>query len=201
MIRINLLPYRAAQRLRTLHRILMVWAATVVVGALLLLGIDLLILDEIQSRTATRNSNRQTLQELDNKLGEIKDINDRKALALTRLEIINRLSIEQSTTIHMLDELSKAIPEQVWLSKLETQKNLLSLNGLATSNAVVADFMRLLALSPYFAEIELAKVAQQEPKSTLQSFSLSLKFGIPKQSTPTAPSAAGGQPAASAAGR
>ncbi|MEO5363550.1 MAG: PilN domain-containing protein [Magnetococcus sp. DMHC-8] len=207
MIRINLLPYRSAQRVRKLNAILIAWAATFALGLLLVFGVDLLILDELDTLTTTQRNNDQTIQELNEQLGEIKDINDRKALALTRLEIINRLSNEQTITIHMLDELTRTIPEQVWLTRLETQKNVLLLTGLATSNAVVADFMRLLTTSPYFADIELSKVIQQEQKDQkehkdkLKSFALNLKFAMPKPSTPAATPTPDGKKAGSTPGK
>ena len=207
MIRINLLPYRPAQRLRTLNRILLTWATTVVLGLLLLFGVDLLILDEIETLTSQKNRNDRIIGELNEKLGEIKEINDRKALALTRLDIINRLSNEQTVSIHVLDELTHTIPDQVWLTKLEIQKNLLTLTGLSSSSAVVADFMRQLSRSPYFANIELSKVAQQEQKeqkerkNAIQSFSLSLQFALPKPATPAADLAAGGQKVAPDGGK
>ncbi len=206
MIRINLLPYRLAQRHRNLNTILIAWATTFVIGLILLFGIDLLVLDTIETLTDTQKKQAQTIQELNEKLGEVKDINDRKALALTRLEIINRLSNEQTVPIHLLDELTKTIPEQVWLTKIETQKNVLTLNGLATSSAVVADFMRQLALSPFFADVELSKVAQQElkeqkekekkDKDKIKSFALSLTFAMPKKSIPAATPSPEGRQAA-----
>jgi type IV pilus assembly protein PilN len=206
MIRINLLPYRPAQRQRKLNTILITWAAMFVVGLLLLFGVDLLILDEIQTLFITQENNRKTIEALNEQLGEIKEINDRKALAQARLEKIRQLSNEQTITIHLLDELTRLIPEQVWLTKMETQKDLLILTGLSTSIALVADFMRQLETSPYFANIVLSKVAHQEEKerkeqkSKIKSFSLSLKFAMPKPATPSAASPPGENRAGSATG-
>lgn len=198
MIRINLLPYRPEQRLRRLNRILATWAAALACGILLVFGGDLLVQDKIQALSTTHENNRLAIAALDEKLGEIKDINDRKALAQARLDIINRLSNEQTITIHLLDELTRLIPEQVWLTKMETQKDLLTLTGMATSSSVVADFMRQLGTSPYFAHVELSKVAQQEQKNLkvqkdkIKSFSLTLKFAMPKPPKPP-PAAPGGK--------
>ncbi|MEO5348334.1 MAG: PilN domain-containing protein [Magnetococcus sp. YQC-3] len=206
MIRINLLPYRPAQRQRRLNTILITWAAMFVVGLLLLFGVDLLILDEIQSLFTTQENNRKMIEALNEQLGEIKDINDRKALAQARLEKIRQLSNEQTITIHLLDELTRLIPEQVWLTKMETQKDLLILTGLSTSIAIVADFMRQLETSPYFANIVLSKVAHQEEKerkeqkSKIKSFSLSLKFAMPKPATPPSVPPPGEKSAGSATG-
>ncbi|MBF0400854.1 MAG: PilN domain-containing protein [Magnetococcales bacterium] len=200
MIRINLLPYRPAQRQRKLNTILTAWGVSALLSLLLLFGVDLFVLDTIQTLTNSKNNNSKTIQDLNEKLGEIKDINDRKALALTRLEIINRLSHEQSITIHVLDELTRAIPEQVWLTRMETQINQLMLNGLATSSAVVADFMRQLAASPYFSNVELSKIVQQEVQhgEKIQSFTMELKFAMPKPVTAASSPASEGAPVAGA---
>ena len=72
---------------------------------------------------------------------------------------------------------------------------------MATSSAVVADFMRQLGGSPYFAHVELSKVAQQEQKeqrerqTAMQSFSLNLLFAMPKPAPTAAGPVAGGQAA------
>lgn len=196
MIRINLLPYRPAQRQRLLKRILIAWGVSAFLSILLLIGVDQFLLNTIQSLTDTKAGHQQTIELLDKQLGEIKDINDRKELALTRLEIINRLSREQSITIHVLDELTKAIPEQVWLTRMETQKNLLLLKGLATSSAVVADFMRQLGGSAYFSHVELSKIVQKEIQKgeKIQEFAMELKFSMPETVTSAANAVPTGQP-------
>jgi type IV pilus assembly protein PilN len=182
MIRINLLPYRPARRLRRLYAILITWGGMFGLGLLLLWGIDWWWLEELQELQARKTHNEQTIAALNEQLGEIKEINERKALAMTRLEMIQRLSQEQGLTIRLLDSIARAIPEQAWLTRLESQKNQLLLSGMATSNAVVADFMRQLSASPHFRSVELLKVAKvekkahHESKELLNSFLLELQF-------------------------
>ncbi|MBF0099201.1 MAG: PilN domain-containing protein [Magnetococcales bacterium] len=182
MIRINLLPYRPARRLRRLYTTLTTWAGIFLFGLLLLWGIDWWWLEEIQALQTRKKHNEQAIAALNEQLGEVKEINERKALALTRLEMIQRLSREQELTIRLLDAVARAIPEQAWLTRLESQKNQLLLTGMATSNAVVADFMRQLSASPHFRSVELLKVAkvekkgQSESKELLNSFLLELQF-------------------------
>ncbi|MBF0160813.1 MAG: PilN domain-containing protein [Magnetococcales bacterium] len=207
MIRINLLPYRPAQRLRALKRILFTWLGTVVAGCVLLFGVDQLILGEIQQQTATKASNSNMIAALDEQLGEVKEINDRKALAEARLKLIHQLSQEQSITIRVLAELTTTIPDQVWLTKIETKRNQMTLTGSATSSAVVADFMRKLAKSPYLSDIELSSIelSRSPASKTIQgkahNFSLHLKFSTPKPSTATASIPQGGAQTVSALGK
>ena len=181
MICINLLPYREAQRLRKLRLLFIAWSVTLVVGICLLFVVDFAFLEEIISLKNQQDSNKKIIQDLDEKLGEIKDLNKRKALVLARLERINRLSLERTIPVHIFDELTKTIPEHAWLTSFRSQADRLHLKGLAMSSAVVADFMRQLNGSPYFSDIELSMVLQKPDQKggTIKSFSLDLVFSQP----------------------
>lgn len=182
MIHVNLLPYREAQRQRNLRTILVAWCVTVITGLAVIFVADSAILDEIQALKSTQARHRQTIEALDKKLGEIKDIKKRKELVLARLEIIHRLNHEKKIPVHILDELTKTIPEHVWLNRIKSKQDHLTLNGLAMSSAVVADFMQQLARSPYFSTVELSEVAQKSNQKggKIKAFSLDLKFSRPK---------------------
>lgn len=183
MICINLLPYREAQRLRNLRILFIAWSVTLVVGICLLLVVDSVFLDKIFSFKTQQDNNNKIIHNLDEKLGEIKDLNKRKELVLARLELITRLSLERTIPVHILDELTRTIPEHVWLTSFRSQANHLNLKGLAMSSAVVADFMRQLSGSPYFSDIELSLVLQKPDQKggTIKSFSLDLVFSQPSK--------------------
>lgn len=182
MIHINLFPYRETQRMRTLRTLFTVWIVTVILGCLILLGVDSALLDTIQNLQTIQGKNTQTIGNLNEKLGEIKDIHKKKRWVQARLEIIRRLSIERTIPVLILNEITQTIPKHVWLTRVASQKDQLTLDGLAMSSAVVADFMQQLGTSPYFTNIELSKILQQDnPKGgKIKTFSLSLTFAAPK---------------------
>ncbi|MBF0185620.1 MAG: PilN domain-containing protein [Magnetococcales bacterium] len=194
MIRINLLPYRPQQRLRRLHAILWRWGGLLLGSVLLAGGVDWWLQEERLALQQQQRQQEQTIAALNEQLGEIKEINERKALAVTRLAMIRRLSREQESTIRLLDAIARSIPEQAWLTRLERRQNRLLLSGMATSKSVVADFMRQLSQLPELKAVELVKVAQQEKKEPnnnkelLNSFAMELQFAAaePEPSLATA---------------
>lgn len=182
MIQINLLPYRPAQRQRKLQTLLVIWGCTAFVGLLFLIAVDSTILDEIHLLQTVQNRHKQTIEGLDAKLGEIKDINTRRTLVLARLAVIHRLSNERTLPVHIFEELIQSIPDQAWLTNITSQQERLNVRGLAMSSAIVAEFMRQLGRSAYFSNVELSQVVQQIVKKggKIQSFALNLHFAIPK---------------------
>ena len=65
-----------------------------------------------------------------------------------KVDLIERLKAEQSGPVHMLDEVSKSLPDFVWLSGLDQAGDRIRFNGQSSGLTSVADFIS--ALSPTF---------------------------------------------------
>ncbi len=62
--------------------------------------------------------------------------------------------------MHVLDDLSQAIPEQVWIDNMSNMGQSLRLAGMSPSYNAVSEFMQKLSLSPYFNNVELENIQQ-----------------------------------------
>ena len=178
MIRINLLPYRDARRQRLIQIIFGAWAATALLGAGIAWKVDVGFLDQIAALEDTKLKNDGAIKKLDKKLGKVKDLKARKETLQKRLQVIRNLDRQRMLPIHLLDEMTKTIPDQVWLSRMKTKKKVIILSGLAESSALVADFMRNISASPYYSDVDLSQVTQQGAK--LKQFSLQFRFALPE---------------------
>ncbi|MBF0370711.1 MAG: PilN domain-containing protein [Magnetococcales bacterium] len=158
MIKINLLPYRDARRQKVMQGILIFWFLMAAAGAGAAYGVDYTINQEIDAKKQIRKKNDHQIDKLNEKLGEIKDIKAKKEAVQALLDTIERLQQARFLQVHVLDELSRAIPPKVWLMRLTTREQLLELTGKAQSNAMVADFMNNLNASPYFSQVKLSKI-------------------------------------------
>jgi type IV pilus assembly protein PilM len=58
-----------------------------------------------------------------------------------QVELITRLKKDQALPVHMLDEISRALPDFVWLSSMDQKDTNLNFAGEASNNTAVADFM------------------------------------------------------------
>ncbi|MEO5376934.1 MAG: PilN domain-containing protein [Magnetococcus sp. DMHC-6] len=185
MIKINLLPYREAQRQQQFQLIIILWVCVALVGVGIVFGVDYYISSLIADQELIKSNQEAEISRLDKELGEIKNINSKKEELQKLLDTIASLRRNRFLEVHLLDELTKAIPEKVWLDRLITKTGELELTGGAESNAHVADFMKKLDLSPYFGEVSLSRVTQDEKNNQkTKGFILKAKITNPAPGTP-----------------
>jgi len=88
----------------------------------------------------------QTIQELTKKREELE----------RRLNVITELDKGRLVRVRLVDELSKCVPEHLWLSGYEeSAQNQITIEGVTFSNLIVADFMTRLEASPLFGTVDL----------------------------------------------
>ena len=73
-----------------------------------------------------------------------------------RLRVVAKLAAEQEGPVRLLAQLSRALPEEVWLTGMNKTKERLVLQGYAFSNFGIANFMTELGkLQPMLRNVEL----------------------------------------------
>lgn len=152
MARINLLPWRAELRKQQQKD----FATAILLGVSLTAAIMLFVHTSISGRIDYQSSRNTFLNGeiavLDQKIKEIQDLESKKKRLLARMEIIQELQTSRPSSVHLVDELARTIPEGVYLSDLaQTDKNIL-VNGFAQSNARVSAYMRNLEASAWLKD-------------------------------------------------
>lgn len=180
-LHINLLSYRPARRLAKVNQLFMIWGFVGFLGLMATLLAHMQITDHIATLTAQKKQNEETLKSLDKQLGEIKDIQDKRAKVKQRLELIATLSQTRDLSLRLLDALSQAIPEKIWLTKITTKNKSMELQGTSQSNSIVADFMRALAASPNISNVDLTRVASKTTESMdVKEFTITATLDYPE---------------------
>lgn len=157
MIEINLLPHREAKRAADLRDSigLLVLGLVVIAGGVVFLN----------GQVAEQLDNaRIAVQQLESDIARYKpqealvaDFRRKKSDLEDKLEVIRGLDRARSGPVRMFDELASQTPERLWLTSLSTQAGRLRLEGSSLDNGVVADFLRALNGSQYFANVDLVK--------------------------------------------
>ncbi len=182
MIRINLLPIRAAQRKEKLRSQVSILLLCLVLAAL---GCGALFFQQDQA-------NKQILQEiaalesennaLKKQIGEVRDIEKRKAELNQKLDILNNLKDGKTGPVRSLDELSLSLPDKLWLTSFSEGGGRVQIAGFGASENIVAEFMRNLGNSPYYKNVELGITEQATLGGVkMQKFSLSCQADKPKK--------------------
>lgn len=142
MIRINLLPVRAVKK-REMGRQVLVLFAVVLLGAGL--GNYFWYADRAAELSRQRQSVAQAktkIAELEKVIGEVKNINTRKAEVEKKLAVLDSLRKGRNGPVRMLDALASATPKKVWVRTFTEASNSVSIDGSAVSHDEVAEFMR-----------------------------------------------------------
>lgn len=166
MARINLLPWREAERKRR-QREFAVMAATALV-ATILVGLALHL--HVERMISTQQNRNQFLQQeislLDKKIFEIKELEKTKANLLARMNVIQQLQKSRPEVVHLFDELVIGIPEGVYLTDVSQSGRSVILEGRAQSNARVSAFMRSIEASKWIGKPLLMLIEHKDKTGT-----------------------------------
>lgn len=89
-------------------------------------------------------------------IAKIKRLNQQRQDLNDRLDVITRLDSDRYFRVHVLDELNRALPGYMWLTRCEDLGgDSYALEGVTFSNFLVSDFLQNIANSPYFASVDL----------------------------------------------
>lgn len=104
------------------------------------------------------NAKKTTLKKVESTLLELEAAkND-----LTRkVTLISTLRSQQQNTVKMMDAVSNALPEWVWLTSLSFSGTRLSLAGKAIHNNLIADFINNLKASNNFSDVQFQGSTKQ----------------------------------------
>lgn len=160
MIRINLLPVKAAQKKEKLKGQLIVALAAVVV-TLALCGLAYLQLTSwVEEARSNVDAKKQEIARLTKIIGEVNDYKKRQEGLRAKLDVLDNLDKSRRGPVMILDELYKALPEKLWLDSFKEGGGTVNLAGVATNEETVAVFMRNLEASPQFERVSLGGVQQ-----------------------------------------
>ena len=104
-----------------------------------------------------------------------------------KVDLIERLKAEQSGPVHMLDEVSKSLPDFVWLSGLDQTGAAIRFNGQSSGLTSVADFISALQRTGWFPQVDLVSSTEA---NNLVTYALQAQFKNPEVAAKEAAAAA-----------
>jgi type IV pilus assembly protein PilN len=201
MIRINLLAVERG-KVKKQRGALISPAHRVTVGASLILiatvlGIGWWFLS-LQQRSAQidRDITRAEAEtaQLRSVLQQVQKFEARKAQLTQRVTLIEQLRRGQSAPVHVLDEISKSLPDRLWLTEMKQTGSDFTLNGFAASLPSVSDFVANLEATKWFKRpVEILDSQVQEDKVAGDLVRFSIKGTLNDPEAPPVPPAGRGR--------
>lgn len=182
MIRVNLLPHREMRRRRQQKQFLITLGVVVAAAA----GLWLIVHTTLSSTFDDQISRNQYLEgeivKLDKEIADIKKLKEMTASLLARKKVVETLQSNRSDVVHLLDELTRQLPEGIYLKTIKQNGNRVTINGFTQSQARVSTLMRNLESSPYLENANLIEIkAVTTPSSRVNEFTLNVSLERPKE--------------------
>lgn len=169
MAHINLLPWREELRKQQKQQFAVMSLLTVVLAALVVLYMHLYIGGMIGDQSARNGYLKTESATLDQRIKEIKDLEDTRNKLQARINIIQQLQRSRPGVVHLFDELVRTLPNGVYLSGIAQKDRAVTVTGVAQSNARVSAFMRNVEGSKWIGTPRLdvisSKVQEQSARS------------------------------------
>ena len=118
--------------------------------------------------------NRREYERLKPIIAEVEAFKKRNAELRHKIEVIEQLKANQFGPVRLMDEVSKALPDLLWLTDLGVNGSTVIMRGQALNENAVANFIANLGASPFFSEPVL-KIMQQNEQGVF-GFDLSCIF-------------------------
>jgi type IV pilus assembly protein PilN len=128
---------------------------------------------------------------------QVQQFEQRKAQLQQRVVLIEQLRKGQTGPVHMLDQISRALPQMLWLTELKQAGGDVVIDGRCTTLTGLSEFVSNLEASGYFKRsIEIVDTKSEmagTPPSELIKFTIKATFQQPGDAAkPTAGAKAGG---------
>jgi len=123
---------------------------------------------------------------------EVQGYEVKKANLQAKIDLINSLKLNQKGPVRLMDEISKALPDLVWLSSLEVSGGQITMRGRTLSPNAVSTYLENLKKSPYFKEPVFKNLGLEGGGQGIYAWEMNLVFTNPQTLAATAAGAVTG---------
>ncbi len=179
MPRINLLPWREAERKERQIAFLVALGVAAVAAIVVTFGVHLVYTGLISAQSERNDMLRVQIQVLNHQIGEINTLQKTKRKFLARMRVIEQLQRSRPQIVHVFDQIVRTVPPGVYLTEVSQTSNHIQFKGVAQSSTRVSDFMRNIDHSKWLsnAVLEVIQASRGSPGST---FTLDAQVISPK---------------------
>lgn len=176
MPRINLLPWREEERKKRQTDFMVSMAGSLIVGIVMVVVTIFAYSQMIDYQQARNLRLESEIVELEKSISEIDGLEAQKERLLARMEIIEQLQRSRPEIVHLFDEMTRQLPEGVYLNGMRQSGMSVELQGVAQSSTRVSALMRQIDASEWLTDPGVIKVETTESGPARQAeFVVNLK--------------------------
>jgi type IV pilus assembly protein PilN len=181
-IRVNLLPHRAERRERQKRAFFFFTAISLLVGVGLVVTVWSVLQGQITSQRERNDFIAAENRKLDLQIREIATLRQEIEALRARQRAVEDLQADRNQPVYLMDELTRQVPEGIYLRAVKQDGRKVNVAGWAASNERVSEFLRNLQANSKFLErpelVEIRLSTQQPPGVQRRLFDFSLNFAM-----------------------
>jgi type IV pilus assembly protein PilN len=177
MIRVNLLPHRQIKREAKQREFgLMAMFSAIAACAILFMGYTI-VNSKIESQLERNQRLDNAIAKLDKEIADIKNLREQISVMLERKQVVENLQTNRSQAVIIFDELSRQLPEGMYFKSIKQEGSVITIEGVADTNARVATLVRNFnqsnwVESPILIEIKAMTADAQKQNQFILTVSL-----------------------------
>jgi len=178
MIRINLLPHRQIRREAKQREFGLMAVFTAIAACAILFVAYTVINSKVESQLERNQRLNNAIVKLDKEIADIKDLREQISAMLERKQVVENLQTNRSQAVIVFDELSRQLPEGMYLKSIKQEGKVITIEGVADTNARVATLVRNFNQSSWMESptlIEIKAITVGAQKQNLFTLKVSLK--------------------------
>ena len=166
MPRINLLPWRDAQRKERKLAFTVALGVSGLAAGVTAFAVYLAFGSMIEAQEARNERLRNEIKNVDKQIEEINNLENAKQKFIARMTIIEQLQRSRPEIVHVFDEIVRTLPDGVYLTGVKQNNTKLRFEGVAQSSTRVSSFMRNIDGSDWLKDPELEVVQTNKGSNT-----------------------------------
>jgi type IV pilus assembly protein PilN len=186
MIRINLLPFRAARKKENIRRQVSIFVLSLAFLLIVLFYYNWSLGNKIDDLNARIKHTKSELKKYDEINKEIAEIKKKLSNLKKKMDVMETLEANRFEPTRLLETMTQVIvPKRMWFTRMESKDKSVKIAGIALDNKTVADFMVRLEKTGMFSDVDLNTLKQRKVgKANFKSFQIScVKKPITKLTT------------------
>lgn len=181
MIRVNLLPHRQLKREARQRQFGLMAAFTASVAVALIFMAYTIISAKTESQIERNNRLTMAIAKLDKEIADIKELKNQISVMLERKQVVENLQINRSQAVIILDEVSRQLPDGMFLKSIKQVGDVITIEGVADTNARVATLVRNFDSSSRLDSPNLVEIKAVTTNNQKQNiFTMTVKLKAPQ---------------------
>lgn len=174
MIRINLLPFRAARKKENIRRQVSIFMLSLVFLLIVLFYYNFSLNSKVDGLNTKIKHTKEELAEYNKINEEITQIKKKLDNLNKKMAVMKTLEANRFEPTRLLDVMTQVVvPKRMWFSRLESTGDKVRIDGIALDNKTVADFMVRLEDCGLFQEVDLKTLKRTKGQAeNLKSFAI-----------------------------